>query len=142
LQSDRAARGEVREMLLSDTGRLGNRIDTALKVMPGDESAVAWGALLRMVRGSEAQAMAWTQKQAGGKSVAVVQKLFKLMNQPDAVAVPKSGGRSAKENGRSAKGNGRSAGAKGSGSPLPTPEQVSPVPSVPVSTPEPVLPSP
>jgi hypothetical protein len=96
LQSDRAARGEVREMLLSDTGRLGNRIDTALKVTPGDESVVAWGALLRMVRGSEAQAVAWTQKQANGKSVAMVQKLFKLMNQPDVVAVPKDERRSAK----------------------------------------------
>jgi hypothetical protein len=103
LQSDRAARGEVREMLLSDTGRLGNRIDTALKVMPGDGSVVAWGALLRMARGSETQALAWTQKQAGGKSVALVQKLFKQMNQPDTVVVPKDGVRSAKK--REAKGS-------------------------------------
>jgi hypothetical protein len=126
LQSDRAARGEVREMLSSDTGRLGNRIDTALKVTPGDGSAVAWGALLRMVRGSDVQALAWTQKQAGGKSVAVVQKLFKLMNQPDVVAVPKDEGRSAKGAVTPGPKNGVTPEPKGSGSPEPTTPSATP----------------
>jgi hypothetical protein len=129
LQSDRSARLEVREMLLSDTGRLGNRIDTALKVMPGDGSVVAWGALLRMVRGSEAQALAWTQRQASGKSVALVQKLFKQMNQPDAGAMPKDKVRLPKKTG------------------VPEPQQAGPtVPQgsseSPVLTPTPVAPSP
>jgi hypothetical protein len=91
LQSDRSARSEVREMLLSDTGRLANRIDTALRITPGDASVVAWGALLRMIRGSEAQAIAWTQRQSNGRTatVALVQKLFKQLNQADAVSAPK-----------------------------------------------------
>jgi hypothetical protein len=92
LQSDRSARSEVREMLLSDTGRLANRIDTALKVSPGDSSVVAWGALLRIIRGSEAQAIAWTQRQSNGRTatVTLVQKLFKQLNKPDAVSTPKA----------------------------------------------------
>lgn len=91
LQSDRSARSEVREMLLSDTGRLANRIDTALKISPGDTSIVAWGALLRMIRGSEAQAIAWAQRQSSGRAgtVTLVQKLIKQLNQPDAASVPK-----------------------------------------------------
>ncbi len=92
LQSDRSARLEIREMLLSDTGRLANRIDTTLKVSPGDTSVVAWGALLRMIRGSEAQAIAWTQRQSNGgtATVTLVQKLFKQLNKPDAVSKPKT----------------------------------------------------
>jgi hypothetical protein len=92
LQSDRSARSEVREMLLSDTGRLANRIDTALKVTPGETSAIAWGALLRMIRGSEAQAIAWTQRQSNGRAatVTLVKKLLKQLNQPEAAAVPKT----------------------------------------------------
>jgi hypothetical protein len=129
LQSDRAAHGEVREMLLSDTGRLGNRIDTTLRVMPGDGSVVVWGALLRMVRGSEAQALAWTQKQANGRSVALVQKLFKLMNQTDAVVVPKDGGRAAKGAG--------SSGSKRSVTPAESKETVSPGPTMPSAVPSP-----
>ena len=139
LQSDRAARGEVREMLLSDTGRLGNRIDTALRVTHGDGSVIAWGALLRMVRGSDAQALAWTQKQAGGKSMAVVQKLFKLMNQPDQVAVPKGVVPAPKGVGRSAVPV-----PKGVGVPVPS-ASVLPVPTVsgsPIPTPSAVVPSP
>jgi hypothetical protein len=165
LQSDRSARGEVREMLLSDTGRLGNRIDTALKVMPSDPSVIAWGALLRMIRGSDAQALAWTQKQASGKAatVALVKKLFKLVNQPDTVAVPKGVALLPKVSGPNRSATPTS---KGSASPvlptpvlvtpkepeslvppptpaLPTPVSVSPVPTpAPSSTPVPVVPSP
>jgi hypothetical protein len=85
LQSDRSARSEVREMLLSDTGRLANRIETALKVTPTEPSAIAWSALLRMIRGSEAQAIAWTQHQSNGATatVALVRKLLKQVNQPN-----------------------------------------------------------
>ena len=92
LQSDRSARAEVREMLLSDTGRLAHRIDTTLKVTPGDTSVIAWGALLRMIRGSEAQAIAWTQRQSNGRTatVTLVQKLFKQLNKPDAASTPKT----------------------------------------------------
>lgn len=92
LQSDRSARSEVREMLLSDTGRLGNRIDTALKVSPGDTSVIAWGALLRMIRGSEAQAIAWTQRQSNGRTatVTLVQKLFKQLNKSETASIPKT----------------------------------------------------
>jgi hypothetical protein len=127
LQSDRAARGEVREMLLSDTGRLGNRIDTALRVMPGDGSVVVWGALFRMVRGSEAQALTWTQKQTNGKSMALVQKVFKLMNQPDAAVVPKDVGRSPKGSVPS--------GQKHSGTPAESKGTVSPEPTTPALVP-------
>jgi hypothetical protein len=167
LQSDRSARGEVREMLLSDTGRLGNRIDTALKVMPSDPSVIAWGALLRMIRGSDAQALAWTQKQASGKAatVALVQKLFKLVNQPDTVAVPKGVALLPKVSGVSGPKRSATPTSKGSASSvppmpvlvtpkepeslvpptpaLPTPVSVSPVPTpAPSSTPVPVVPSP
>jgi hypothetical protein len=85
LQSDRSARSEVREMLLSDSGRLANRIDTALKMAPTEPSVIAWGSLLRMIRGSEAQAIAWTQRQSNGATatVALVRKIFKQVNQPD-----------------------------------------------------------
>jgi hypothetical protein len=87
---------------------------------------------LRMVRGSDVQALAWTQKQASGKSVAVVQKLFKLMNQPDVVAVPKDEGRSAKGAVSSGPKNGVTPGSKGSGSPEPTTPSTTPsvVPSL------------
>jgi hypothetical protein len=90
LQSDRSARFEVREMLLSDTGRLANRIETALKVAPTEPSVIAWSALLRMIRGSDAQAIAWTQRQSNGApaTVTLVRKLFKLVNQPEPTPEP------------------------------------------------------
>ncbi len=125
LRSDRSARAEVREMLLSDTGRLANRIDAALKVSPGDTSVVIWGALLRMVRGSEAQAIAWTQRQSNGRTATVklIQKLFKQLNQSDALSTPKTVAPSPK-------------GAAASPSPIPK-VLVSPLPTAPSITPSP-----
>ncbi|HEY9826465.1 MAG TPA: hypothetical protein V6D19_13545, partial [Stenomitos sp.] len=86
-----ASRAEVKEMLLSDTGRLGSRIETALTIFPTDPSLVAWGAMLRRVRNSETQAIAWAQRQSKGNAatMAQVNSLLKLLNQPlpDADAV-------------------------------------------------------
>lgn len=90
LQSDRSLHPELREMLLSDTGRLANRIETALKLTPGNPDIVAWGALLRLSQGSEQTAMSWTQRQIKGpEAVAKVQKILKLMR-PPAVQPPKA----------------------------------------------------
>lgn len=82
LQSDRTARLEVREMLLSDTGRLANRIETALKITPTEPSVIAWSALLRTIRMSDAQAIAWTQRQSNGSpaTITLVKKLIKQLN--------------------------------------------------------------
>jgi hypothetical protein len=90
LQSDRTLRPELQEMLLSDSGRLANRIETALKIMPGDPSIVQWGALLRLSRNSKESALAWTQRQSkgDGATVAKVQKLLKQMEQPKPVIKP------------------------------------------------------
>ena len=83
LASDKSLRPELREMLLSDSGSLANRIDTALKAAPGDSDIVAWGALLRLCQGSPEGAMAWTRQQAGGNPATLtrVQKLIKEMKQ-------------------------------------------------------------
>ncbi len=84
MASDRSLRPELREMLLSDSGSLANRIDTALKAAPGDSDIVAWGALLRLSQGSPEDAITWTQKQAKGNPATLmkVQKLIKEMKQP------------------------------------------------------------
>jgi hypothetical protein len=143
LQSDRSARSEVREMLLSDSGRLANRIDTALKITPAEPSVIAWGALLRMIRGSEAQAIAWAQRQSNGATatVALVRKLFKQVNQPDpalsqptdppaskAIATPKADASSKRDASPALK----------PPDPAPSPQtEASPSPSVPSLTPSP-----
>lgn len=92
LQSDRTLRPELQEMLLSDSGRLANRIDTALKMMPGDPSVIEWGALLRLSRNSKASAIAWTRQQSkgDGATVAKVQKLLTQMEPPKPVVKPSS----------------------------------------------------
>jgi hypothetical protein len=84
LQSDHTLHPELREMLLSDSGRLTNRIDTALKVMPGDPNIVEWEALLKLSRNSKESAIAWTQQQSKGDraTLAKVQKLLKQMDPP------------------------------------------------------------
>jgi hypothetical protein len=90
LKSDHTLRPELREMLLSDSGRLTNRIETALKMMPGDPNVIEWGALLRLSRNSKESAIAWTQRQSKGDSatVAKVQKLLKQMDPPKPTAKP------------------------------------------------------
>jgi hypothetical protein len=92
LQSDRTLRSELQEMLLSDSGRLANRIDTALKMMPGDPNVIEWGALLRLSRNSKESALAWTRQQSkgDGETVAKVQKLLKQMDPPKPVVKPSS----------------------------------------------------
>lgn len=92
LQSDRTLRPELREMLLSDSGRLTNRIDTALKVMPGNTDVIEWGALLRLSRNSGKSAIAWTQQQSKGNSATItkVQKLLKQMDPPTPTVKPTS----------------------------------------------------
>ncbi len=89
LQSDRAVRPELREMLSSDAGRLANRIDTALKITPGDTSIIAWGAMLRLTRASEAQVIAWAQRQSQGNlaTLTKVKLLLKQLDQPEALSV-------------------------------------------------------
>jgi hypothetical protein len=90
LQSDRTLHPELREMLLSDSGRLTNRIETALKMMPGDPNIIEWGALLRLSRSSKESAIAWTQRQSRGDSatIAKVQKLLKQMDPPKPAIKP------------------------------------------------------
>lgn len=83
LQSDRTLHPELQEMLLSDSGRLGSRIDTVLKVMPGEPDAVVWGALLRRSRGSKERAIAWAQQQAKG-SVATLTRVEKFIQLTEA----------------------------------------------------------
>jgi hypothetical protein len=89
LESDRGVRPELREMLFSDSGRLAHRIDTALKITPGDTSIIAWGAMLRLIRSSEAQAIAWTQQQSQGNpaTLAKVKLLLKQLDRPEAIPV-------------------------------------------------------
>ncbi len=90
LQSDRTLRPELREMLLSDSGRLTNRIDTALKMMPEDPNVIEWGALLQLSRNSKESAIAWTRRQSRGDSatIAKVQKLLKQMDPPKLAIKP------------------------------------------------------
>jgi hypothetical protein len=97
LQSDRAVRPELREMLLSDSGRLANRINTALKITPGDTNIIAWGAMLRLIDSSEAQAIAWAQQQSHGNpaTLAKVKPLLKQLDRPEALpAEPKTSAKS------------------------------------------------
>jgi hypothetical protein len=99
LQSDRAVRPELREMLLSDSGRLANRINTALKITPGDTSIIAWGAMLRLISSSEAQAIAWTQQQSHGNpaTLAKVKPLLKQLDRPETLPVePKASAKASK----------------------------------------------
>jgi hypothetical protein len=83
LASDRAVFPELREMLASDSGRLASQIDNALKATPGDASIIAWGAMLRSLRFSEGQAIAWAQQQSQGNGAALekAKLLVKQLNQ-------------------------------------------------------------
>jgi hypothetical protein len=65
-QADKAASLEVKEMLAADSGRLRNRVKTALDIEPGNIEAIVWGALLKQANSSTVQAIAWTRQQSRG----------------------------------------------------------------------------
>jgi hypothetical protein len=70
-QSDKAASLEVKEMLAADSGRLRNRVKTALEIQPGNAEAIAWGALLKQASSPTVQAIAWAQQQPQSTSTSL-----------------------------------------------------------------------
>jgi hypothetical protein len=56
-------RAEIADLLKTDTGRIWDRIDTAVRVSP-DIDAIAWGVLLQAAQGDRKQALKWASEQA------------------------------------------------------------------------------
>ncbi len=54
---------EINNLLKSDSGRLWRRVETAVKINPGQWEAKAWGALLLTTQKGQTTAIAWLQKQ-------------------------------------------------------------------------------
>lgn len=78
-QASSAARKEIRQLLLSDSGRLLSRIETALELDPGQPDAIAWGAMTMMLKKSPPAAIAWMRQR--GASASVIARTQKLMLQ-------------------------------------------------------------
>ncbi|MGB3238663.1 MAG: hypothetical protein WBB29_10220 [Geitlerinemataceae cyanobacterium] len=60
-------RVEISELLKTDTGRIWQRIDAAVRVS-ADIDAIAWGALLQAAQGDRKQAMKWIDEQVNASS--------------------------------------------------------------------------
>ncbi len=54
---------EIGELLKTDSGRLWERLEAALKVNPNDQNIKAWGALMVAAKQDSPKAIAWLQKQ-------------------------------------------------------------------------------
>jgi len=54
---------EIAELLKTDSGRLWERVEAALKVNPNDQNIKAWGALMIAAKQDSPKAIAWLQKQ-------------------------------------------------------------------------------
>ncbi len=63
LESTQPHRTEIVSLLKSDRGRLENRLDSALRVYPGNTKLLVWGTLLRGSKTNAADGLAWLNKQ-------------------------------------------------------------------------------
>lgn len=78
---------EIATLLAADSGRLGNRIDIALKMNPQRPEVKAWGALIVGAKEGRRSAIAWLkqQPQTSPKTVTYIQKLLQhLEGEPTA----------------------------------------------------------
>lgn len=81
-------RAEISDLLKTDTGRLWERIDAAVRVS-ADVDAIAWGALLQAAQGDRKQAMKWTNEQVSGQSSQWISGLVaKLYGEPEPQVSP------------------------------------------------------
>jgi hypothetical protein len=60
-------RTEISELLKTDAGRIGQRIDAAVRVS-ADVDAIAWGTLLKAAQGDRNQAMKWANEHVNASS--------------------------------------------------------------------------
>lgn len=69
---------EIATLLAADSGRLGNRIDVALKMNPQRPEVQAWGALIVGAKEGRRNALAWLKQQpkTSPKTVTYIQKLL------------------------------------------------------------------
>ncbi|PIG95234.1 hypothetical protein [Gloeocapsopsis sp. IPPAS B-1203] len=72
---------EITTLLETDNGRLGNRVEVALRVNPKRTEVKAWGALLKGAQQSRRNAIAWLkqQPQTTSADIAYIQKLLKRL---------------------------------------------------------------
>lgn len=72
---------EITTLLETDNGRLGNRVEVALRVNPKRTEVKAWGALLKGAQESRRNAIAWLkqQPQTTSADIAYIQKLLKRL---------------------------------------------------------------
>lgn len=71
---------EIFDLLHADTGRLENRIETALKLNPKQAEAKAWGALLISAQRGRSAAITWLNKQPH-TTTATKKQIMQLLNQ-------------------------------------------------------------
>ena len=70
---------EIVELLKTDSGRLWERVNAALKVNPNDQNVKAWGALMIAAKQDSPKAIAWLQKQQLSP-VADNSKIYQLLD--------------------------------------------------------------
>lgn len=61
-------RQDVIELLNADSGQLLKRLQTALKMTPGNNALQAWNAAMRLARNGQADTIAWLKQQAPSSS--------------------------------------------------------------------------
>jgi hypothetical protein len=72
---------EIATLLETDNGKIGNRVEVALRVNPKRTEVKAWGALLKSAKEKRRSAIAWLKQQPQTTSVdiAYIQKLLKRL---------------------------------------------------------------
>ncbi|AFZ28743.1 hypothetical protein Glo7428_0128 [Gloeocapsa sp. PCC 7428] len=72
---------EIATLLETDNGRIGNRVEVALRVNPNRTEVKAWGALLKGAQESRRSAIAWLkqQPQTTAADVAYIQRFLKRL---------------------------------------------------------------
>ncbi|MUL37549.1 hypothetical protein BWI75_14745 [Gloeocapsopsis sp. AAB1 = 1H9] len=72
---------EIATLLETDNGRLGNRVEVALRVNPKRSEVKAWGALLKGAKEGRKSAIAWLkqQPQTTSTDIVYIQKLLKRL---------------------------------------------------------------
>ena len=86
-QASSAAREDIRNMLLADTGELFSRVAAALTVNPAQPDAIAWGAMVLAVQQGKAEAIAWLRKREMPNSSVFI-RTQKLLQQLDRAGKP------------------------------------------------------
>lgn len=91
LEDTQTHRTEIVSLLKSDRGRLENRLDSALKVYPGNTKLLVWGTLLRGSKTNAADGLAWLAKQLKVSTDARVQAVTMLRLTDAAVVATEAG---------------------------------------------------